>query len=92
VHFAARRYENAVECLKQSIATGRSLADAPWIDLAASLAHLGRLEEAEAALQEGQKRTEWERTVAEFRRTYFAVDPEIRDRYIDGLRKAGLPE
>jgi adenylate cyclase len=91
-YFAARRYEDAVECLKQSIATGRSFLGAPWIDLAASLAHLGRLDEAAAAFREGAARWGWTQTEAELRRILSYLDPDFLERWIDGLRQAGMPE
>jgi TolB-like protein len=91
-HFVARRYEDAVECLKQSIGTGRSFGGHNWILLAASLAHLGRLEEAEAALHEGEKGVEWELTVAHTRRQMSFLNPDFLERYLDGLRKAGMKE
>ena len=91
-HFAAGRYEDAVECLKQSVATGRSFGGANWFALAASLAHLDRLEEAEAALHEAEKRFEWKVTVHGARRIFYYKNPEFLERWLDGLRKAGLPE
>jgi tetratricopeptide (TPR) repeat protein len=91
-YFAARRYEDAVECLKQSVATGRSFGGANWFALAASLGHLDRREEAKAALQEGRKRAEWEVTATHLRRTLYYKNPDWLERYIEGLRKAGLPE
>jgi tetratricopeptide (TPR) repeat protein len=91
-HFAVRRYEDAVEYAKQSIATGRSFLGAPWIDLAASLAHLGHLDEAAAAFREGEARWGWTQTEAELRRIFFYLDPDFLERWVDGLRKAGLPE
>jgi adenylate cyclase len=60
--------------------------------LAAGLAALGRLQEARAVaekllqLQPDFRLSEFERTLQPFR------VPEIRDRYIDHLKKAGLPE
>jgi adenylate cyclase len=91
-HFAARRYEDAAECAKRSIATGRSFLGAPWIDLATSLAHLGQLEEAAAAFREGEARYEWPSSETELRRMFSYVDPDFFERWIGGLRKAGLPD
>ena len=52
----------------------------------------GRLEEAKAALHEGEERRPWEVTVSHFRRTLYYRNPDFNARYFDGLRKAGLPE
>jgi adenylate cyclase len=92
-HFAAGRYEDAVECLKQSIATGRSLAGAPWSDLAASHAHLGQLEAAQAAFQKAEARFGFRQTEDDLRQIFAYIDrTDFFERWIDGLRKAGLPE
>jgi adenylate cyclase len=91
-HFAAQRYQEAVECAKQSIERGWSPAGSCWLDLAASLAHLGRTEEAAAALRQAEAWFGSTSTVAELRRAFFYVDPDSLDRWLDGLRKAGLPE
>ena len=44
------------------------------------------------ALREAVTRYERKLTLADARRTYRYLDPELLERYIDGLRKAGLPE
>jgi hypothetical protein len=81
----------AVECAKQSIAQGAPLYTA-WLVLAASHAHLGEIEEAQAALREGETRTSVTLTATELSRMFSYFDPDFLERYIDGLRKAGLPE
>jgi tetratricopeptide (TPR) repeat protein len=91
-HFAARRYEEAAECAKQSIAQGRTIVGIAWLDLAASQAHLGQLEEAAAALREGENRFEWKLTIAHTRRIFPYLTPDFLERYLDGLRKAGMKE
>jgi tetratricopeptide (TPR) repeat protein len=90
-HFAAGRYVEAVECAKQSIAHGAPLSLA-WLALAASQAHLGETEEAKAALREAEARLNWTPTETELRRRFTYFHPDFLERYIDGLRKAGLPE
>lgn len=90
-HFAAERYVEAVECAKQSIAQGAPLYGA-WLVLAASQAHLGEIEEAKAALREAEARMSWTPTETDLRRMRSYWYPDLLDRYIDGLRKAGLPE
>ena len=88
-HFAAGRYEDAVDWARRSL---RRRTD--WIDphhvLAASYAHLGRLEEARTAwedalrLQPGFSLDTYELMLA-------SADPDFAERYLAGLRKAGLP-
>ena len=91
-HFVARRYEAAVECLKQSLEVRRPPTVANWFVLAASLAHLDRHEEAAATLRKVLTRYERKLTLADIRRTYRFYDPDLLERFMDGLRKAGLPE
>jgi hypothetical protein len=62
------------------------------MDLAASLVHLGRLDEAVAALREGEARYDWTWTEAEVRRISSYIDPDFLERWIDGVRKAGMWE
>jgi TolB-like protein/class 3 adenylate cyclase len=91
VTFAAERYATSAKWAKQSAAI-RPL----WWSyrmLAASYAQLGRMEQAEAALCEAlllQPGLTVEKVRAE---TWTSVsNPDFLARYIDGLRKAGLPE
>jgi hypothetical protein len=53
---------------------------------------LGRSEEAAAAFQEVEARFGLTSTEAEVRRIFSFLDADFLERYIDGLRKAGLPE
>jgi adenylate cyclase len=66
----------------------------PYLDLAASYAHLGRDAEARAALSEVRQRAP-DFTIASYRAARFSNNPvwlkEI-ERLYAGLRKAGLPE
>jgi tetratricopeptide (TPR) repeat protein len=92
-HLAAGRFEDAIEYLRQSIATGRSLGGAPWFDLAATYAHLGQLEAAKAACEKGQARFGFLSTEADLRRIFSYIDrTDFFERWIAGLRKAGLPK
>jgi adenylate cyclase len=87
-HFAAGRYDDAVDWAWRSL---RRRTD--WIDphhvLAASYAHLGQLEEARTAwedalrLQPGFSLDTYELMLA-------SADPDFAERYLAGLRKAGL--
>jgi adenylate cyclase len=91
-HFAAQRYEEAVEWAKRS---SRENPDDAYAHrtLAASYAQLGRFDDARQALAE-QLRREREisitKVMSEPWNPYAA--PEFRERYIEGLRKAGMPE
>jgi hypothetical protein len=63
--------------------------------LVASYGQLGRIDEARAAVAE-ELRIDPELTLAKVEREIASVNPnfnpDFRDRYLDGLRKAGLPE
>ena len=90
-HVVARKYKEAVEW------ADRSLRDAPYFESAlrnkvAACAHLDRVEEARneiARLIELQP----DLTIATFKARYAVTfPPEILDIYVEGYRKAGLPE
>jgi TolB-like protein/Tfp pilus assembly protein PilF len=89
-HFAAARYEEAVELARQSL---QRKPDYPWpLDiLAASLVHLGRVDEARSTV-EGMLRTTPDHSIATLRLVFQAADADLLQRLFDGLRKAGLPE
>jgi adenylate cyclase len=89
-HFAAKRYEDAADWARRSVLRRTDLA-LGFRCLTASYAHLGRDEEARAALQEVM-RLQPGYTVAHSRLTLSSADPEFADRFIDGLRRAGLKE
>ncbi len=59
--------------------------------LAASYAQLGRLDEARAALEE-ELRLEPDLTLEKVRGQLRTSDPDFLERWLDGLRKAGLKE
>jgi adenylate cyclase len=84
-HFAASRYEAAIDWALQS-RQRRPNAFASGF-LAASYALLGRIEEARSALGDRGLFS-----VERVRRILLAADPDVRDRLIDGLRKAGMQE
>ncbi len=87
-HFAAERYEDAVEWSKRSIRAGIPHA---WATVAASYAHLGRLDDARAAVEQ-LTRHEPDYSVADVELALSAMVPSLLERYLDGLRKAGLKE
>ena len=59
--------------------------------LVAALAHLGRIEEARLATTE-MNTLHPEISITFVRKTLPITDPDYLDHFIDGLRKAGLPE
>jgi adenylate cyclase len=59
--------------------------------LAASYAHLGRVEEARAAVERGRK-LQPELTASAIESVYGPWSPTNAERYLEGLRKAGLKE
>ena len=65
--------------------------DLAYRTLAASYAQLGRLEEAQDALEE-ELRLDPGLTLRKVRQQNPTTDPDFLARWLDGLRKAGLPE
>ncbi len=88
-NFIDRRYEEAVKTAKKAI---RLAPNNPTYrrQLATSYAMMNRIDEAQAALQE-YLRLEPNHTIADSRKIPSKI-PEHLERFIDGLRKAGLPE
>ena len=88
--FAAERYEDAVEWSKRSTRAGLPHA---WAAVATSYVHLGRLDGARAAVKQLARHL-LEFSVADIDRTFpsSGTDPGMRERYLDGLRKAGMKE
>jgi TolB-like protein/Tfp pilus assembly protein PilF len=92
--FAAERYEDAVgwsERALQSSPGDRDIATFAHRMLAASYAQLGRLDEAREALAE-ELRLEPDLTLEKVRSQNPTTDPDFLERWLDGLRKAGLKE
>ena len=89
-HLAAERYPEAAESARLAIEWNAAFVDAHAV-LAAACAHAGRLDEARPALAECVRQMPGltvrdQRLVRPFRR------PGDQERFLDGLRKAGLPE
>jgi len=90
-HVIAGRYEEAIEW------AGRSLREMPRYESAlrnkvVACAHLGRIEEARDGLEQLLK-LQPGLTIAQYDVTYGTVfSPQIHAVYLEGLRKAGLPE
>jgi adenylate cyclase len=89
-HFGAGRYEDAVDWAQRSLQQ-RPDYDHAYRTLAASHAHLGQLDEARAALREAVRIVP-EFSLAGIKLHWSGSDPYFVDRYLDGLRKAGLKE
>jgi adenylate cyclase len=89
-HFAAERYEQAVDWAKRSLELRADWLP-PYAAIAASYAHLGRVDEARSAVQE-LARINPDFSLAGLRLFLLSADPGFLQRWLDGLRKAGLKE
>jgi adenylate cyclase len=89
-HFAAARYDAAVECLKRCL-QWRPDYNLAYRGLAASYAQLGRLEEARAMAAECL-RLEPDLSIAKIELEISFADPGFTDRYFAALQEAGIPE
>lgn len=86
----AGQYERTVELCKRTIAENPNF-HAPYRPLLAALGHLGRVEEARRylaalLLHQPDFSIDW------FRRSYPPLHGDYEERYLSGLRKAGVPE
>jgi TolB-like protein/Flp pilus assembly protein TadD len=90
VHFSEGRYKEAASWLERS---RQSRPEFPIAQraLVATYAQLGRMEEAQTELQENLRRAPDESVSRVKERISYAA-PEFLEPYLDGLRKAGLPE
>jgi tetratricopeptide (TPR) repeat protein len=85
--------EEAVEWFRRAIEMNRNMPNAHFY-LAASLAHLGRIKEARAAVTSGIA-VNPAFTIKGFRAGAISDNPIFlagRERIYDGMRKAGVPE
>jgi TolB-like protein/Tfp pilus assembly protein PilF len=89
-HFAAGRYAEAADWAQRSLRRRPDGSIAPLI-FAASLSQLDRLEEARAALGTAYEGRRTPALSAVRRNVEFAA-PAVAERFLDGLRRAGLPE
>jgi TolB-like protein/Flp pilus assembly protein TadD len=89
-HFHAGQFEQAEENLKRALVQNSRFATALRI-LAASLAKLGRMNEAAAVVQELLK-IDPQLTTSNFSARSAFLAESVRDRVAHGLRLAGLPE
>ena len=89
-YLSAGKFEQAADCAKRAIDCNPAFPDTHGV-FAATSAHLGHMADARAGL-DGYMRlmpgltAGDERLIRPFRR------PDDRERFLDGLRKAGLPE
>ncbi len=84
------QYEEAAIWAKKSIEASPEMP-AGWRVLASCYGHLGRIEEATTALQE-VLRLYPDLTIESIRASHPSIRPEHVEIYVEGLRKAGLPE
>ena len=89
-NFALEHYEEAVQLTQRAM---REKGGMTWAyrDLAAYLGCAGRIEEAQRAIAELLP-TRPGLTVAQIADALRFIEPNLLARYLDGLRKAGLPE
>jgi adenylate cyclase len=89
-HFSAGRYEDAADWARRSLQRRPGYI---WSSatLAASLIHLGRVDEARDVLDAARRQAP-DFSLAALRLTLSAADHDFLERMIDGLRKAGLKE
>jgi TolB-like protein len=88
-YFVGARYEEAAEASQHALLASPTYLTAHRL-VAASLAQLGRLDEARSAIAALLAVAPRERLAAVAANT--ALHGEARARYLDGLRRAGMPE
>ncbi len=91
VHVLSEDYEAAVEWSRKAMQVPRAAGYWPHAVLAAALANLGRIEEARAAVAVALERKP-DLSLAYLEKTLPTKEPGGLAPYLDGLRKAGLPE
>jgi adenylate cyclase len=87
----SHEYETAVHLAQKTIQIPRATGHWPHTVLAAPLAHLGRIEEARAAVKAALEQKP-DLSLSYLKKTVPTKHPGGLDPYLDGLRKAGLPE
>ncbi len=90
-HLAARRFEPAIEWAERALRDNPHLATPKQVKVVA-LANLGRLDEARAEVAR-MLEMHPKHTIANFRTLFsLTMAPKALQFYIDGLRRAGLPD
>jgi len=90
IAFGSGDYGGTIEWAKKSIEVTPEFPP-PWRYLAASFAHLGRMEEARAAKDQLLRIMPHE-NLQLVRTVFSTADPDRTERFVEGLRKAGVPE
>jgi adenylate cyclase len=86
----SRDYEEALHWARKTIQNPRSKGYWPQAALAASLAHLGQMDEARAAVAAALEAMP-DLSLAYLEKTLPTKEPGGLDPHLEGLRKAGLP-
>jgi adenylate cyclase len=89
-YYMLKRYEEAVYWMREAASRLPKLQDV-HLGLASAYAQAGHLEEARAAAAE-VLRLNPSFTIESWKRLAVYKDPKDVEHYLDGLRKAGLPE
>ncbi|MEE9249986.1 MAG: adenylate/guanylate cyclase domain-containing protein [Alphaproteobacteria bacterium] len=89
-HLQEKRYEEAARFAKTALQIHERTAPVYHI-LAAAFAHLGRMDEARAA-EASARELDPELTISRLQAIYPVARMKNLDAFLDGLRKAGLPE
>lgn len=84
------RYQEAADAARKALQLNNHMVQAHLI-LAASCAHLGRLDEAQAAIKQSLELNP-DLTIARLSELFPIARYKNLDAYLDGLRKAGLPD
>lgn len=84
-------FEAAIQLARQTMRIPRATGYWPHAVLAAALAHTGQIEEARAAVTEAL-RAKPDLSLSYLKNTLLTKQPEGLEPYLEGLRKAGLPE
>ena len=87
----SRDYEEALKWARKTIQNPRAKGYWPQAALAASLAHLGQTDEARVAVAAALEAMP-DLTLSYLKKTLPTKEPGGLDPYLEGLRKAGLPE
>ncbi len=84
-------YEDAVYWARKTLQVPRASGYWPHAVLAAALAHLGQMDEARAAIAAALEQKP-DLSLAYLAKTLPTKEPDGLEPYLEGLRKAGLPE
>ena len=90
-YLLAEDYENALVWSHKTLQHPRAVGYWPHAIHGATLAQLGKLEEAKEEIRKALT-TNPELTVSLIAKTYKTKDPDGLSPYLDGLRMAGFPE